>query len=71
MQQKWQEESMIWQSKRKEGNLITWKLRNWSSCKMIEGNKSDVWIRGTMYGLGEQCNNMWKICVRRIKVMDG
>jgi hypothetical protein len=24
-----------------------------------------------MCGLGEQCKNLWNICVRRIKVIDG
>jgi hypothetical protein len=43
-----QEENMIRQCKRKGGNIITRRLRNWSSCRKIEGNKSDVWIRGTM-----------------------
>jgi hypothetical protein len=48
MQHKEQEENMIRQCKGKEGNIITWRVRNLSSQRMVEGNKNDVWIRRTM-----------------------
>ena len=63
-QHKEQEENKIRQCKREGGNIITRRLRNWSSCRVIEGKK-------VMCGLGEKCKNMRQICARRIKVMDG
>lgn len=44
MQHKEQEENMTRQCKRKGGR----RRRKCSSCRMIEGSKSDMWIRGTM-----------------------
>jgi hypothetical protein len=53
MQHKEQEENIIKQCERKGGNIITRRMRNCSSCRMIEGNKSDVWIMGTMQKCGK------------------